>query len=216
MKKILLVLTVLTFAPQTSSAMGRKSAANSNTSTPPPMTLPTPTNIDDVTGGLTVQIRKANYFSATQLAKLNSAREFLEKVLNSEEFKQKVLHHTYNNQETYVQNGGLTNLQIYKKMMMGAESYPVQTEANRTMDFFAELYYSRKNVIGYTNPSTATVFMNSKYFNYFTPAQVAGNMVHEWLHKLGFEHDYDRTARRPFSVPYAVGDMVDELMLKLQ
>lgn len=39
-------------------------------------------------------------------------------------------------------------------------------------------------------------------------ADVAGHVVHEWTHKLGFVHDYADTRTRPCSVPYALGNLV--------
>ena len=53
--------------------------------------------------------------------------------------------------------------------------------------------------------------MNTKYFDRYTPYQVAGNLTHEWLHKMGFTHDSAATSTRPYSVPYAVGYIVRQL-----
>jgi hypothetical protein len=50
--------------------------------------------------------------------------------------------------------------------------------------------------------------MNRKYFNKFRPYQVADNMMHEWLHKIGFSHAVKSTPERPYSVPYAVSYIV--------
>ena len=50
--------------------------------------------------------------------------------------------------------------------------------------------------------------MNRKYYNKFRPYEVADNMMHEWLHKIGFNHTVKPTPERPFSVPYAVGYIV--------
>lgn len=212
MKLLVLILSFITLSTETTYAMGRRRTPSEPTS--PPITVPTPTNIDDVTGGLKVVIRQASGFNTEQLAKLNEAAFRLEQVLNSEEFKQRILHHTYKGQETFVDNRGYTNLQIYKTMMAGAEEWPKQTEANQIMDFSAQIYYSSKNVIGYTNQNTSTVYMNSRYFNTFTPDDVAENMVHEWTHKLGYDHSFYYNDARPHSVPYAVGQIVSELLSK--
>ena len=62
----------------------------------------------------------------------------------------------------------------------------------------------QRNVVGYTSQGTPEITMNRSFFDGYTPAEIAGNMAHEWMHKLGFEHDFRATARRPDSVPYAV------------
>jgi hypothetical protein len=215
--KTAIVLLGMILVTESSYGFGSRRSSGTVPSGPAAPTQPAPPNSDVGTGGLNVAIREANYFNSNGVALLEKARALLEKVVNSEEFKQKVIHFTYQGEETYVQNGGLTNLQIYNKIMAGAEEFPKQTESNHTMDLYTELYtsgWTGRNVIGYTNPSTATIFMNSYFFNYATADGVAGNMIHEWLHKLGFDHDYNSTSRRPYSVPYAVGYIAEELAAK--
>ena len=56
------------------------------------------------------------------------------------------------------------------------------------------------------------VWTNDKFFTTNSLGKVAGNIVHEWTHKLGFEHDFNSTARRNYSVPYAVGNIIQELV----
>jgi hypothetical protein len=176
-----------------------------------PLTSSTPVPAPDITGGLAVVVHEANNFNATEAALLEQARVLLEKVVNSEAFKQQVLHFTYLGQETYVQNNGLTNQQIYDDIMAGAEQLPTPTAANQIMDLYTELYYKPGNVIGYTDPSVHTIFMNSYFFDSAAASAIAGNMMHEWLHKLGFDHDFASTARRPSSVPYAIGYIAEDL-----
>jgi hypothetical protein len=185
-------------------------------SAPSPTTPPiTPPIVDLGTGGLKVVIHESNNFSNTDLERLEQARVILENVLNTEEFKQKVLHFTYLGEETFVQNNGYSNLEVYNLIMAGAEQYPKQTPVNHLMDLYTELYYGSSGVIGYTNPSVPTIYMNNYYFSDYTPGEIAGNLIHEWLHKLGFDHDYNSTARRPYTVPYAIGYIIDDLTSKL-
>ncbi len=98
-------------------------------------------------------------------------------------------------------------------MMEAAESLPAQTAPNHVLDFWAATYYTRKGVIGYTNQSTKTVYMNTRFLNMsdYTAGDVAANILHEWMHKLGFDHDFNSTGRRPCSVPYGSGNIVDNI-----
>ena len=181
-------------------------------STTPPTTNPdsTPTPID--TGSLSPLAYSfetdVSFFSttATQEEKFNAALDIIKKVIATEEFKDRVLNHTYNGSKTFVDNRGLTNSQIYQKILEGAES--LQPAKNNTMDMEVELYYAATNTVGYTYGNTTRIWVNSKYFNSYTFAGVAHNLMHEWLHKLGFTHASTWSVSRDYSVPYAIGDIV--------
>jgi hypothetical protein len=173
-----------------------------------------PSNQDTSTGGVIVVINSATNFNSDQLAHLEASRALLERIVNSEEFKQRVLHFNFNGQEAFYQNNGLSNLQIYNKIMAAAEELPKMTAANQTIDLTVQLYTSSwfgRNVVGYTNPDTSTIYMNTYFYNYATPGGTASNMMHEWMHKLGFDHDYRSTTNRPYSVPYAIGDIIEQM-----
>lgn len=148
-------------------------------------------------------------FTTDQANKVQNAADRIRKIVASQEFKDAVINHTWNGKKTFANNNGLSNLQIYDRLVVGAEQlYP---EKNSTMDVELELYYEDSNTVGYTYPNTTHIWMNLKFFNTYGPPQVAGNLMHEWLHKLGFGHDVSSTAQRPYSVPYAIGYIVRNL-----
>lgn len=147
-------------------------------------------------------------FSGAQQDKVERAVELMRKVIASKAFKDEVINHTYNGKKTYVDNNGLTNTQIYQKILDGAEKVGITSKNNR-MDVELELYYAATSTIGYTYPNSIRIWMNTKYFNNYTPVNVTGNLMHEWLHKLGFGHDSSSTPSRPYSVPYAIGYMME-------
>lgn len=153
-------------------------------------------------------------FASEQEQKISKAAELIRKVIASEEFKRRVLNHRFNGKLTYVDNNGLSNYQIYKKILAGRELM-TNLGRNNTMDLEIELYTDPDSItIGYTYPNIVRIYMNTKYFNTFLPFQVADNMMHEWLHKLGFDHDVQNTPERPHSVPYAIGYIVKDLARK--
>ena len=105
----------------------------------------------------------------------------------------------------------------------GGHFYPLiavaealNTMANEERLLELELYYSSKNTVGYTYPNTVRIWMNTKYFTPYTPSQVAGNMFHEWTHKLGFEHATSYSIARDSSVPYAIGYLIRDLGKKYE
>lgn len=148
-------------------------------------------------------------FTATQKAKYNAAIAIVKKVVATDAFRTKILNFKYNGIKQFANNKGLTNSQIYQSILDAAESLrPIK---NNTMDLGVKLYYAANTVVGYTNPSITYINVNTKFFNSFSANQVAGNLFHEWLHKIGYDHDSAATARRPYSVPYAVGYIVRDL-----
>lgn len=151
-------------------------------------------------------------FDASDEDKILAASELLKKVIASQEFKDAVLNHTYNGQKTFVDNGGLTNLQIYNKILEGSEH--LTPAKNNALDVEVELYHEESTTIGYTYPTTTRIWMNTKYFDRYTPVDVTDNLMHEWLHKLGFGHSATYNTARPYSVPYAIGYLVRRLAAK--
>ena len=182
---------------------------------PPP---PAPPASDPWQGGsgfdgpVKVRFQKLDGFSAAEQAKLTQAAGVLERVLNSVEFRDAVLNHRFQGQAGYADGSGLSNAQIYQAIRDGKERF--EQTADGEADFNLNLRnfsWFQRNVVGYTTESSDTITLNRRFFSNYTPAEVASNLCHEWLHKLGFEHDFQSTSRRPDSVPYAIGDLVEKL-----
>ena len=157
------------------------------------------------------QINMVN-FPQEQEAKVHKAIELIKKVVLSPEFKDRVLSHTNEGKKAYVNNKGLTNEEIYQLIIDGSET--LQPEKNGRMDVELELYNNSSTTVGYTYPDTTRIWVNTKYFDRYTPVQVADNIFHEWLHKLGFDHALKYSQSRNYSVPYAIGYLVEELAMK--
>lgn len=168
------------------------------TTSVPAQALSFKTNVDYLTG-----------FSSSDEVKYDKAVAIVKKVIATSAFRKKVLNHLYNGTKSFANNNGLTNSQIYQTLLDAAEK--LKPAKNNTMDVGVKLYYANNSVVGYTNPSITYINVNKKFFNSYDPNEVAGNLFHEWLHKLGYGHDSTATARRPYSVPYAIGYMIRDL-----
>ena len=142
--------------------------------------------------------------------KMRDALERLEIVINSVEFKQKVIDHVWRGERTFNDNDGLTNEEIYEKLMSGKED--LLPELDQEIDLDMTLYYRNNSTVGYTYPDTIKIWVNDKFFSGYSLGQVAANAIHEWTHKIGFTHDFRNNADRPYSVPYAVGSIVREMV----
>lgn len=151
-------------------------------------------------------------FPAPEEKKVYEAVELIKKVVASSEFKERILNHTYQGKKIFVDNNGLTNEQIYQLIVEGAET--MNPTKNGRMDVELELYEQSGRTIGYTYPHTPRIWINTKFFKRYNPVQVADNLFHEWLHKLGFDHSQKYSNSRNYSVPYAIGYLVEELAAK--
>ena len=151
-------------------------------------------------------------FNQEQEQKIFEAISLVKKVVLSPHFKEAVLSKSFNNEFTYQDNAGLSNQEIYQKILDGKELVGSNTQANGIMDLELVLYRDDSTkTIGYTYPHISHVYINEKFLNKFKPYEVANNLFHEWLHKIGFDHSVERTPEREHSVPYALGYIVKDM-----
>jgi hypothetical protein len=155
-----------------------------------------------------------NKFDSHDEVKVRKAISIIKEVIRTQEFKDRIINFTYNGKKQFVDNEGLTNTEIYQKLIDASEE--LRPGIDHKMDLELELYYSSRNTVGYTYPSGLKIWMNTKYFDVYTPSEVAGNVFHEWTHKLGFGHDSRYSVSRDSSVPYAVGYIMEELGKKFE
>lgn len=153
-------------------------------------------------------------FNATQDTKVREALRRVHIVINSKAFQTRVINHTFQGNKTFVDNRNMSNLQIYEKIMSGQED--LLPRKDHTMNLSLSMYYKYGSTVGYTYPDTLKVWVNSRFFNTNSYGRVAANVVHEWTHKLGFEHSYYNDYARPYSVPYGVGTIIEELVDKMK
>jgi len=142
-----------------------------------------------------------------------TAFDIVENVINSEEFKTKVISYlSKNGQRTYTNNKGLTNEQVYETIMNGKELLNGDNtlgEMNFDVDRYSRFW---SKVIGYTNIGKDNVIhVNGKFYKNYSPAEITGNITHEWLHLMGFVHS---SASDHDSIPYAVGYIMGDLAEK--
>jgi hypothetical protein len=148
-------------------------------------------------------------FDSTQKIKMENALKLLGEIINSNDFKQRILNHTYLGKKSFKENNNFSNQEIYDSILNGSEEQFVGN--NNTLDLRINLYYSSRNVVGYTYSNKLDIYVNNKYFSKYELSSVAANVMHEWLHKLGYIHAHYYSNSRNYSVPYAIGDIVREL-----
>lgn len=144
---------------------------------------------------------------------LLSAVDIIQYVINSEEFKMRVISFlSTSGNRKYTNNKGMSNEEIYTVIMQGKELIDGDSTLGE-MNFDVSRYYKGwSKVIGYTNIGKNNIIhVNGKFYKRFTPSEITGNITHEWLHLMGFVHS---SAKDHDSVPYAIGYIMDELAAK--
>jgi hypothetical protein len=168
-------------------------------------------------------------FTELQKARFNQCLLAGIEAINSERFKYRVLTFSwtryyrrwirkYSEVVPHFFDTEDSNAEVYAKFISGADMFnPAKDE---DIDLFLSLYYSRNNVVGYTNPSERMIHVNTKYFidnlnSREGMADIVNNIIHEYMHKVGYDHSFFNSASRPYSVPYAMGDIAGECTLYL-
>lgn len=93
---------------------------------------------------------------------------------------------------------------VLAKMLSGAED--LKPEADGIADGTVEVG-NQRGVVGWTNELTLKEWLSKWFLDTASVAEQAGNRAHEYMHKLGFDHPFRSTWDRPYSAPYALGDL---------
>jgi hypothetical protein len=179
--------------------------------TPAPTSPSRPVDTFEPSAPMRVSVGKVNGYSASERVKLEAGMKLLTDVLNSKEFRDGVLSATFQGKPGFASDTRSPQ-EIYRAIREAKESYTDAADGEVDINLSLEnLSWFQRNVVGYTTESSDTLTTNRRFFSGFEPAEVAGHVAHEWLHKLGFEHDFKATARRPDSVPYELGELIERL-----
>lgn len=159
-----------------------------------------------------------------QKEKYDKALSILEKVLNSESFKLKVLAYKRSDgqrlyQKNYLWNDSdqvLSNRDVLDIILNGDEKMRPNTlnEMNinsyvKQCSWFQRMGIWCRKVIGSTSPSSSALIKhNWKFYKGFDTPEMVANIVHEWLHLLGFLHGNENMREE---VPYVVGSIAGEV-----
>lgn len=70
-------------------------------------------------------------------------------------------------------------------------------------------YWEDTDVIGYHYPDENIIYCNRKFHDIYSITDEMSNVLHEALHAINFQHDFDPTDRRPNSVNYKANSAVE-------
>lgn len=162
-----------------------------------------------------------------QKEKFIKALAVLEEVMNSEEFKRKVLSYKRSDgqrlfQKNYLWDNSsklLSNEDVFNLIIQGNEKMRSNTLGEMNINSWVKQcsWWERtvrraiwcQKVIGSTDPRNSKwIKVNWKFYAKFETHQMVSNLVHEWLHLLGFLHG---NVNMREEVPYVVGQIAGEV-----
>ena len=161
-------------------------------------------------------------FDNDEIIKMCSALEHSLKGLNSQAFKIWCLNHKYKKKVKtgwfrsktvevlgFHKNNGKDNQEIYDMIMGGRETLQTSTvgKINAVIKIDDR---NKRGVLGYTYANSIPQYIYNWFFSSGSIFDVAGNTIHEWMHKLGFGHARRFNSLRQYTVPYAVGNWVKD------
>lgn len=162
--------------------------------------------------------------TAEQVSRVTKLSKIALAVVNSPEFEERVKGAMTKSGKAFSYSDE-TGPQVYQRMIEGAEldgpkdgiwqlSYIFEAQYQKCFGF-GWLKKCTALVLGWTDPSTRHVYLNSVPWAGRNDCGIVGTQVHEQLHKLGYSHPSSNTATRELSVPYAIGNLASEICKKI-
>jgi hypothetical protein len=160
---------------------------------------------------VTAQVLAFTNATVEEEIKVQMALSAIEEIVNSDEFYKEVLSMSYKiGKKTYrgFSQTKLSSEEVLKSIYSARENFPGGAE--HSIDLYLNMYYERSSTIGWTAPKEKFIHMNRYHHDRYSLAQTAGNLFHEWLHKINHDHSKRHNSLRPHSVPYKLGQLIAE------
>lgn len=155
-----------------------------------------------------VQLVFVDGFSDEEKEKVEMNIDKLEKVLNSSEFKKKVQEAKFVRRRIKQYKRRFSSEEILQLILGGKE---LNSEYDSMITMKLKLYDSEKNEIGHTDKDLVINTFRGYLAN--NPIEdYLSHILHEYCHVMGFRHAFYRLPFRSKSVPYALGNIVLELL----
>ncbi len=157
--------------------------------------------------------RLINFNKKTDLDKAEKIRKLIEEIINDGNFRDEVLNANFKDRRFIDVNGDISEINdneiILDKIISGKEQY-TNEEKDFEWDLRITLYRSITTEIGHR--SKETIFTKKKKYRNLSERYIASHWIHEYMHVIGFTHDYKRTKIRPYSIPYLVGTIASNVL----
>lgn len=178
-------------------------------------------------------------FSPDYKKLIEESCKILIQVLNTEAFKEEVLNFSWKprlrRRQYNFNHTKLSRATVFKKIMSGDDKFidenPDDSNAkgDKDIDIHISPYKDKKDYVkGGTYTTTFYSHLNLTHWDkvlernkdklYLVKASIAKHIIHEYCHNLGFKHKGNNPSKNnnKYSVPYAVGDIVEDLILEVE
>lgn len=177
---------------------------------------------------MTATLVSIERYSARERVRIDSALVLVRKVINHPEFRAAVL--AYGAGEpgrSFVEKDGRTltssNEEVWATFTRAAEGYDSVPDGDMDLHLVGKHRFLRWPFgmpgypVGFGNgEEDPPIYTYHTWLRENSENAIAGHIVHEWTHKIGYEHDFNYRPNRPCSVPYALGEMVVHFAKQLQ
>jgi len=154
-----------------------------------------------------------NFTKETDVKKAESVKLLITDVINTPEFRTRILNADFKDRRFIDERGEYSeindNQEILNKIIAEKEQYTGET-VDYEWDFNICLYRSLTGEVGHRKKET--IFTKKRKFRNLSHRFIASHWIHEYTHVLGFTHDYKRTERRPYSVPYLISTIANTIL----
>jgi hypothetical protein len=166
-----------------------------------------------------VEIHDLRSFSDKERIRCEEACSRLEIELNSPDFWLEVASKWDSwTHRWYMQLGigktPITFNQFKTMFLMGKDNF--NRHSDNDLDLHLTMYYSWRNVVGYTYPSTWFTWINRKFFGRFDIGGISGNIAHEYLHNMGMDHPGTDKRSVVYQFGYLLRDRINKKRKVLQ
>ncbi len=177
-------------------------------------------------------------FSNQYKTLIENSCTLLIEVINTDIFKTKVLnykwHHRRKGEILNFNHTTSSREDVLKKLLSGDDKFVSEYKndsnelGDNDIDIWIIPYYTKRKIVGSTNPNTYKTWLNINYWNnrivqnkvnpFLTMVELAENIVHEYCHNIGFGHRGNKPHKHynRNSVPYAIGDIFNEVAFELK
>ena len=177
---------------------------------------------------MTATLVSVQQYSEWERARIDSALVLVRQVINHPAFRDAVL--AYGGGEpgrSFVDDEGRTlassNREVWETFTRAAEGYEPVPDGEMDLYLVGKHQFLRWPFAwpaypvghGYGDKSRP-IYTYHTWLRGNSVNDLAGHIVHEWSHKIGYDHEGDYTDNRPCSVPYALGRMVVHFSAQLQ
>lgn len=147
-----------------------------------------------------IKVNRVGDFTASQKLRLEQAESVLNSIIETLEFKQTV---ASLDPKKYFTGTALKPRDLAE---IFGDATKGQIKPINVRVWYVPWYKRYTSAVAYE--SNNMINLRSTYLESGTLKNICSTLLHEYMHTIGFSHDFWNTKRRPFSVPYAIGNLV--------